>query len=271
MDTVNIYNTSEVEQTAFTDDGKRHQLGPYEIRLMPEDIAKAFLSQRGRYVQPYVAVQLPRVAGEDIVWIANATGNPFDPDKIKLKKFDPKTNIEEMYEVENPRKKARPLTREMQSEQKVVRSKHGTFFESLSFPPTKIKIPPFTRHPASRSIAEWLVRRDYQQDDLHKGSLVICRQPSGFEPNDSWSVDEIYTYAEIVDDQTKWRKRFVAIDKDHESRVRLLNALFFRLIDERYALPPRDYFEIVMKDRKREDRQETKNASAADSRAAASV
>lgn len=242
-DFVQLYNTSEIDQAAYAD-GKRYVMTAQEIRFWPKDVATAFLTQRGRYVQVYKAVYIPPSPGEDLVWLANVTGNPFLPETLTKTRFDRQRGFEESFEIPNPKRTAAPLEFEMQAQQIIKEGKYG-YKESWSMPPKRIKIPPRTRIPCPRSTAEWLIRRDSQMGEDRAGSLIECRAPSGFEPNESWSLEDTLIYAEMVDSQRNWKK---LVPKDGSSEAEkqiaiLTGWLFYRLVDERYALVDRQSFE----------------------------
>lgn len=249
VSTVALYNTTDVEQAAYTPDGKRYTLAPHEVRPLPRDIAEAFLLQRSKFVQTYQAVYIPPSPGESVSWIANATGSPFQPEILKRTKLNRQTGIEDVYEVPNPLRTARPVEFAMNKTQKISDSRQGGFKESFSFPPEMVKIPPTTRVPVPRSIAEWLLRRDAQMEDGFQRSLVECRGPSDFEPNESWPIDEMLLYAEIMDSKTNWKKHIPKNGEDHDKKLSLYRALFFRLIDDTYNLVDRAYFNGLLAER----------------------
>lgn len=243
---ITLYNTTDIEQTAYTQDGKRYSMAPHEVRPLPRDIAEAFLMQRSKFVQTYQAVYIPPSPGESVTWIANATGNPFQPDVLKRTKLNRQTGIEDTYEVPNPLRTARPVEFTMNKTQRISESKQGGFKESFSLPPETVKIPPTTRVPVPRSVAEWLLRRDAQMEEGFQRSLVECRGPSDFEPNESWSIEEMLLYAEAMDAKTNWKKHIPKNAEEHDKKLSLFRALFFRLIDESYALVDRTYFQGLL-------------------------
>ena len=258
-ETATIYNHTDLDQHAYELGGKRHSLGPFEIRVVPTEVAQLFLAQRGKFVQPYVALALPRVPGEDLVWIANVTGDPFAPATVKVLYFDRDKNMEVEQEVPNPRYKARPITRKMNGQQTIQAAESGEpgAKESVSHPEITIKLPPFSRHSCSRSIADWLERRDAQQDELMVGSIKIVRAPTDYEPNDSWSQEEMLAYGELIDGTVDWRARWGVPqtgdgfqEEVRKVKIDLLNALFFKVIDERYSLPPREFVKAALAEKK---------------------
>jgi len=249
MALLTIQNRTEVQQHAYMDTGHRHTLEPYEIREVPEEIAHAFLLQRAPSVQKYDVVILPPAAGERVVWLANMTGNPFAPDTVKVLKQDPKTGFEVAHEFPNQLKSPMPVTREMETSQEIVMGDSGK--ESISHPPITITLPPYKRHPFGATIAEWMLRRDAQMDELSVGKIAAVRAPSNFEPNDSWDFRDIVVFAHMVED-LDWIKLFNLKDETEaqakKSKAVLLQALFFRLCDHRYALPTEPAFKLKLMD-----------------------
>lgn len=248
METVELYNHSEVAQHAYLQDGKRFTLTAHEVRPVALDVAEAFLAQRGKFVQVYVPAHIPARVGEATVWIANATGNPFKPERLPRSRVNRLTSQEEFYEIPNPLRVARPVEFDMNKEQKVAKNRDGVN-ESFSFPPERVKIPPTTRVPVPLTVAEWLLRRDGQMLEENQGSLVQCRAPTDFEPNMSWTLDEMLLYAELMDDATPW-KRFIPNKGDeHDKKLALHKVLFFRLIDETYNTLDRAFFQNALLER----------------------
>lgn len=246
MDTITLYNTTDIEQTAYTPDGKRYSLAPHEVRPLVRDVAEAFLTQRSKFVQTYQAVYIPPSPGESITWIANATGNPFQPAELVRVRLNRQTGIDEEFKIPNPLFIARPVEMALSKSQTISDSRQGGFKESFSHPPSMVKIPPLTRVPVPRTVAEWLLRRDAQMGDGYQGSLVECRGPSDFEPNESWPLDEMMLYAEAMDGKTSWKKHIPKNGDDHDKKMAFYKALFFRLIDESYALVDKTYFQNLV-------------------------
>ena len=253
---VTLYHHSNIHQHAYSD-GRRHTMQPFEIRVLPPDVAQLFLAQRGQFVQPYVVASIPRIEGEPLVYLANVTGNPFLPEKVKTTYFDRQKNIEVEQEVTNPLRQARPVHRKMQVPQIVRATKDGQGKETFSVPPMLVKLPPFSRHQCSKSTADWLTERDARQDELMVGAIKIVRAPTNYEPNDSWSQEEMLAYGEALDASVAWRTHWPVpatgegfADESRKVKIDLLNALFFKVIDERYTLPPREYVKSLVRDAK---------------------
>ena len=243
LNTVNLYNTSDTEQQAYMPDGKRVAMAPFEIRPWPREVADVFLAQRGKYIQKYQAMYIPPSPGEAITYIANLTGNPHEPEELTKTQFDRQRGLDMPYTVPNPMRVARPVEYEMQGEQ-VVKAGEGGVKYTLSTPPKRVKIPPMVRLPVPRSSAEWLIRRDAQCEEGYRGSVVECRGPSDFEPNESWTIDDVLLYMKLMDPRTAWKK-FVVGQDEQEKKLNLYRAVFPRLVDEKYSTIPKHAFDAA--------------------------
>lgn len=256
---ITIQNITEIPQPAYINE-RRVILQGYEVRDVSEDVAKAFLSQRPRQVQVYQPVVIPVRHGEAVMWLANVTGNPFLDKKLVRYKLNTKTGQEESYEIPNPLVYPMMVSREMFVDDEISQAPQGNFKESFAHPKMQVKIPPYTRYPFPISIGEWMLRRDSQMDENSVGKIAVCRPPSEFEPNDSWSHGEILVFAQMVDPQYRWANVFKIGGKKPEeqeaAKTELLHALFFRICDENYALPPEDAFNAELSRIKEEMKRE---------------
>lgn len=266
---VTIQNMTDIAQPAYLNE-RRVMLNPYEIRDVAADVATAFVTQRPGRVQIYKPVVVPVRAGESVRWLANVTGSPFAPKELVRMKMNQKTNMEEEYRIPNPNVRPVPVTREIQTDQTIQDATQGPFKESISYPPVRVTIPPYTRYPFPVSVAEWMMRRDAQMDENSIGQIMACRAPSAFEPNDSWTHGEILVYARMVDPAVQWGSMFKAgkpgnAEDQDVKKMALLHAFFFRLVDENYALPPEAAFHAELGSVKEEmyrEKEANKSASA---------
>lgn len=263
MSFVSIQNVTEIPQPAYIND-KRITLEAFEVRDVPPEVATAFLAQRPKQVQVYRPVVVPIRHGEPVRWLANMTGNPFQPKTLDKYKMDKKSGMEEKFTVPNPLHTAQLVSREMHVEDAVVQAQQGNFKESVAHLPITVKIPPYTRYPFPMSIAEWMERRDSQMDENSVGKIQACRAPTAFEPNDSWPHAEIIIFAQMVDPQTRWASMYKigkGEDEAAAAKNELLHALFFRIVDERFALPPEGAFQAQLAKVKEEMKQAKLQAS----------
>lgn len=246
MELITIENLSNIEQHVWDELGIRHSLPPHAILPRREELAKLFLKEKGKYVRKYVPFQIPDVPGEPKQWLANVSGNPLLPKEITFPQTDRKTGLTVYLKKPNPL--ATPVTVKHKMQRGQERALDGEGKETaLNLPPVTIKFPPGTRLQVSDSIANWLIMRDDMQEDDCRGRLIRCREPSEFEPNESWDYDDIRLYAEMMDAPVDLKKAFppaksVKGDTD-VLKERLVNTLFFFLVDEKYSLPPKHAFD----------------------------
>lgn len=252
---ITIHNGSEVPQHIYDETGRRHALEANQVLPMPAKIAKLFLAERGRFVSIWRPVQVPPgQVGEPTVYVANITGSPFLPEKVAHKYMDKATKLEKVEHIANPLRVPFPVLRMYPQPQKVILSPGGTQ-TTLSTPPLPVRIPPWHRLPVPKSCADWILRRDAQQDDKMAGALMEARAPTGFEPNDTWELHEILVYCRMVDDSAAgWlteREVWKAIESNDdvkiaEFKIKLLNTLFYRIVDDRWSLPTKQAFDTQL-------------------------
>ena len=120
--------------------------------------------------------------------------------------------------------------------------------------PVQIQLRPYERQLVSISFARWFHNRASFQPPHKQGNIRICRGPSEFEPNPTWSLNDMLLYANMVDegfftkekiahefgDEKQWEGK---PDELHNHIVKLWQFLFHRLVDDEYALPSQAAFE----------------------------
>lgn len=259
--TVRLQNLIEIEQFIFYE-GKRWVLGPFQTSQFPAPIARAFQHERGQYVREYSRESGYVLQGEPIIWLANATGSPFYPDKVSREVV--KKGRVEYEEIDNPLKRPRFQRWNIHIGQKVVEvdSSDGREKKFINFPPRVFELSPFERKPFAAKYAERTLEREGFCEEHERGKIVACRPPEPGEPNGSWPYEEIRLYAEMMDPATfkpmmyaeKGLKiKFPATIKnerhEEELKAELLSYLFFRLIDSRFPLVPYEAFEAERRKR----------------------
>ena len=220
---------------------------------------------------------------DDRIWIANATGNPDQPDKIKIKQFVNKQW--QAVEIDNPVKEPRAIKKSMQGPMVEVIAKDGNP-EGLNLFPYEMKLPPYTRAPLPKNMATWALNRESHKDREQGIVLIKSRAPSEFEPNMGWSLDDMKLYLAFVDpdatpvpsqadveNQNKkelnaeFRRKVGGSTKGkledleefvaeavqglvHQAKRDAMKRLFFRLANPSYTLPTRAQFEELKTGRK---------------------
>lgn len=243
--------TGEV-QRAFVD-GNIEQLLPYQTGNFSPEVAAAFLEQRRGFVSKHVAARIPTpLPNEQIIWIANVTGNPFLPERVTLRRY--KKGEEEEYEVDNPLRTPAVIRRKYKGGQRTQQTRLDPYSEeSLNLPGDYVELPPYTRAPISVVLGEWMLRRDNQQARHHIGKMIQCRPPAEYEPNEAWSIPRLRFYAaQILDIPQNYLDAITGPDADlseGEQKIGLLRHMFFRLVDERWNLPSKASFVKIWENR----------------------
>jgi hypothetical protein len=80
-----IENIDSIEKTAFDrETGLTLRIGPSQVRQdLDERQARLLISKNPRWVQPYSEERSPILQGEEVVWIANMTGNQYATRKVR--------------------------------------------------------------------------------------------------------------------------------------------------------------------------------------------
>lgn len=249
MEAVTLENTSDETMHVFDAKGIRHSILPMSVAVRPQEIADLFLTTKSRYVRKYRASSIPDRPGERKMWLANVTGNPAASDTIEVQRMDRKTGLTIYEKRPNPLKAPQAVQYRMQRGQEIGIAEDGKEFW-LNLSAVKVRFPSAQRFPVSESIAKWLLQRDAMQDEGNVGKIVDCRPPSDFEPNESWPYDHVRIYAGLMQVPIDLKKEFPpamqAQGDVSELRDKLLHALFFFLINEKYTLPNKAAFDIAL-------------------------
>lgn len=250
-----LRNITDVPQHIFVND-RRETIHGQQTRALPGNIAKLFLEQRGKFVIRHEAPRMPVMPGYSGVWLANGTGNPFLPAKISIQVHDKRTNMYVDELVDNPMRRPQYVRERVGQGQVVQPSREGDGEESVNLPKVTVEIPPYERVLVPGPLATVLLNRDDSRELHNRGQVRLCRAPGGFEPNETWGLDEIRTYASLLDPvgllpfmQSKYEGHippeiYFKGNKSAmaEAKKKLLDILFFRLIDEQYTLPTQEEF-----------------------------
>ena len=251
---VRLKNTTTVTQSCFDTHGEageagvRYDINGGGVRIVQAAEAALFLNQcRGRVVT-YEPVETARIPGEEVVWLANNTGNPFGAKTVKLRRIV--KGIWEDYDAPNPLREALPLRQVMSGGQRVIKTPDGGDEQTVQNPKIVMELAPFTRQAYSSTYATWWLNRDAQQETHHIHKLIGCREPWDFEPNDSWPLLWLQVYAEyafpidawsghdeLLDLVTKAESSYADEMHVFEARQALWRALFFLVINPAYTLP----------------------------------
>tara|TARA_Y100000310_G_scaffold330333_1_gene401785 strand:- start:7 stop:930 length:924 start_codon:yes stop_codon:yes gene_type:complete len=225
-----------------------------------EDIAKKFIENRSPLVS--VVEESPDIYADssDMVWIANFTGNEDLPEVINVKQWASGRWVH--ADVPNPKREARVIERYMDLGMQGYTARDGVF-EMNNLPKTRFRLPPYTRRLFPKNLASWSLQRD-SIGDL-RGSIVKSRAPTAFEPDESWSLDDVRGYLRLIDPHAKvGPSQLEVIEKAakdpeavragdsgmaayvRDAKKTVLRRLFFRVADPRYHLPTREEFNEFM-------------------------
>ncbi len=255
-----LQNTSSTPQHVYFDD-KRWTLYGLQTLPFPKEIAEVFLQERSKYVHKYVASPVPRIQGAMEVWMANVTGNPFLPETVKVwRKIKG-----EMTELEkpNPLRTPVPVIEYISGGQIIRQGEEAADDISVNLPKIKVELPPFTRLLVPAPYADRILERDGMGSDGWAGKVMLCREPSAFEPNETWAFDDVRLYAMLLDVDTfgslvdpkskncmfkqenayKDAKGAKQANLILELKHKLLDMVFFRLVDDRFAYPSKAEFD----------------------------
>jgi hypothetical protein len=255
---IRLKNNSTAIQSVFVD-SIRHDIYPHTVKSVNEEVASVFLNERSQYVSVFREVEVPHIFGERIIWVANASGNPFAPKTITLKRKHKGEDIE--YEAPNPLSIPTVVRERSLGNQILTDTPDGTdkMFK-WDRPPFVIELPPFYRMGMSERYARWLVNRDAMREEQHVGKVVFCREPGEFEPNESWPIHHLQVWginaipSEVWDQAPEVKEilhakpeDFGSEDEVFNARQKLWEAIFFILIDDTYHVPTRYDFNNWLK------------------------
>jgi len=257
-----VRNTTNVEQIAIFD-GKRVALDRYDEQRMPIAVAEAFLEQcRGRVVESDSGIGGVFETGEEqtqYLWIYNATGNKDEPEHRQKRRHNKMTGEKELVNFPNSLREAVPLIRYMDKGMIESRDRNGKP-TGLNQGKMAILLPPFKRIRLQKPVARWFLNRDAGQEVLERGKARLSRPPSAFEPDASWSLDDMRAYLRLMDSsatlppsQTDIEEAYkkdenlikrkkspsdprVIEQRIEDAKAECLKALHFRVCDPNYRL-----------------------------------
>ena len=249
-----LENMSNVSQNVTDDDLVVHSIPPLGRFPYPEAIANKFLTERGRYVRIYTptAIPPPNAVNEPMEWIANVTGNPDTPPKIKLTEThrgEPK-----VVEYEHLCHKARVLEYKMnRGQQRDIDNSGLPFHKNLGT--YLIRLQPYERALVPKHVADFVKTRASMIGSELGTVVTSVRAPSPWEPNVTWTLGDMWLYAtlfdsskftpafekqlaQVADPSAKSVKQIIEKFPGlvNEVKQELWKHLFFRLCNDEYPL-----------------------------------
>ncbi len=228
-----IRNLTSVKQFAFVA-GKQFVLDPEQELRCVDELASEFLSQNPGTVDEVAEELAPGASVQDAnarkatMWLANMTGDPDLPEKIEVR-----VKTKDGYKLEvfdNPYAKAITIRGEMDGGMR-EETDSQTGLQGLNLGKIPIAIPAYSRREVPYHIGQWLLNRDANGRFVTppaQGRLVLSRQPSNFEPDMSWELDEMRCYLRMMDDKAvlgpSEEEVIEASKGDHDYESKLLSA-----------------------------------------------
>ena len=248
MALVTLRNNTSINQNIVFQ-GKQIVLGPNEEADFIKPVADKFVEMRN----PLVSVVEEDIGGvydevrDDIVWIANMTGDPDAPETVKAKMFV--NRHWQMVDIENPKKKSRPLEMKCDQGMRSYTAKDGAL-EALNLPKKTIKIPPYKRRPLHKNEARWWLNRDAISEPQYRGSSIKSRPPTDFEPDprnvDDWSLDDLRAYLKLMDPGAEMgRSEADVVSQAKKAGHRKEDEIYAHIEEEKYLTMKRIYFRLV--------------------------
>jgi hypothetical protein len=252
MKTVEIENVTDVQQTCWCEEtGEQHSLFPWEVRPFPDPVANLFLDQCSGRVVKFRHCPVTREVGEEEVWVANVTGNPAYPAVVTYKLYD--STIKGYKEHSATNELATPMTIKFRYN---PGQKMDTVNKKLwNQPPRTIKLPAYSRRPLPMSVARpWLDSCAMMQSNAKDGlALIISRAPTDWEAKESWELDDLIHYGEMLQRDFKkglgltysWEhpepvNEKERLDTDHAKeadRVKAWQHIYYFLVNPQVNLP----------------------------------
>ena len=245
---VPIRNRSKIDQFIIID-GERIEIQAYATKVVSPALAEAFTSNCSPHVVREDGVSRidDEAPIEDRVWLMNATGNPDSPTELEHRKHTKDGVVVEM--VRNPKHEPIVIRQVKDGGQRRARVRGEDTV--LNMGSTEITVWPYSRKAFDKDTADWLLRRDGTQMETMRGCLKEAREPSGDEPSDSWSLDDLQLYGQLVGIE-RVGKKMSTLRKDaskekrsldvmvDEVKTELLKRLHFRIADKDYPIPSKE-------------------------------
>ena len=259
--TKTIKNTSGVQQSVVYR-GSQFILQPYDEATYDVVIADLFLEM----CAPIVVDTTERIGDtyapefqRSTKWLANMTGDPDAPDEVEQTLVDKDTRRWRKLKVPNPNKAARTISRVKYGGQIQYTARDGGLVNQTA-PAKTLEVPPFRRRALPIEEAEWFKNRDGLSSS--PGAVIFSRPPSDFEPDMSWPLDRMRSYAQFLDQSAGARGVLGPSEEDlvaratgegfskvqlaeelRKAKQSLMRWLYFKLVNPDCRLPTRIEFE----------------------------
>lgn len=261
---ITLYNQSPSDASVFVN-GKRLFLHAFSEGIFDEEVAHAFM-----HYNPGIVVEAPdltnltaeTVTKPTTVWVANMTGNPDAPSKMRIKQLVNKRWSE--TEVDNPAKAPRKLVERMAGTWVEKTDARGELTAGRK-PWKRVEVPPYKRVEMTEVAGRWFLNRVAMARFGHNPAAgerlvfaIKARPPGAFEPDASWDLDELRAYFRYIEPTAKlpaseadirargaksnMREDEIEFAIGREKRE-LMKRLFFRVVNPKGPrLPSREEF-----------------------------
>jgi hypothetical protein len=260
MKFVDLRNTTDVPQTCLHD-GALHVIGAKEEATFNVGLAEAFLSQCPGAIEMFENEEVNEVEergfrDDGYVWVANMTGNPDLPETVTVD--GPYSKEKRQWTKEAiPNPKLQPVTQQRWFDlgEEEYRTVQGVFARNLGR--ELIAISPYKRMRLPENVAKWFLRRDGRGQVEHRGAVIESRQPSSFEPTNSWELDDIKLWVSLIEPSIAAKIKTTAqcpTERDLLDEKKLaLRRAFFLAANPKYPLPSRAKFDSLRNTLKNKD------------------
>lgn len=248
---VTLHNASEQDVTVIYKN-KPLTLAPFEPHTVPAEDVEDLLSQNDALMVAEGEIGSAEVdqASAKMMWIANVTGDPLEPEFVTIRgNYDRKSGQYARTEIPNPKRRPHVISRSYTVGTTEVLGRTGV--EGRNQAPELISIKPFQRLLVDTVRGTWFLRRDAQMEPHCRGQAVVSRPKGDFEPNASWSLDDIRLWLLLADHRRANVIRQESelnsdVDIAQEKRLALIH-VFFASANARTKLPTRARFDSVKK------------------------
>ena len=253
---VTIKNISPRVQQVFYHE-QQVVLEPHEEMSFVPEVADFILEELGALVEK---VEVGEIAGvyepEELnrtTWVSNMTGNPDAPDTVKVPVYNKQTKGRDMVDMHNPLKDTVHIRRQMKGAEVQYTDRHGQPGSYID-PPTLFDLPAFQRREMSAKTAQWFLNRDRVVAPHEQGKSIQSREPSHFEPDMTWRLDDMRTYLRLCDPKAQLGPDEKEVRSEHrgpageialhDAKRLAMKRLHFRLSDPQVKLPSKKAFEM---------------------------
>jgi hypothetical protein len=237
---------------------------PGSVKTFAAEIAEAFIN---KYGFKEVAVLSSgeannfavHYANKDTVWVANMTGNPTAEKMVRTNRKNEHGQLM-VIEVENPAYLPKTIKRSFDMGQRPIDA--GSYPAALNLATVEIKIEPYERLELPANIGRWFLGRQRASGPLARLCVIKSRAPTQFEPDSSWTIDDLRIYLRAVDRHANIGKREATIRAEVEAKLgkddaagieqalidakdALIKQLFFKVVDPEVRLPTYAEFQAL--------------------------